>query len=112
MAKPVNCMQAKACKNSCGCIELFRALLLKELNINKIIILKRASSSNAYSVTSALRELSTLYGVPLSTLKQSATSLKGLGLIKYGTTTEPKELRATRAGIHALALISDKLVNK
>jgi RIO-like serine/threonine protein kinase len=102
-------MQAGACDGSRSCVGLFRALLLKELNKNKIIILRRASGTYKSSVTSALRELSNTYGIPLSTLKQSACSLKNLGLIEYGTAEEPKELTITKTGINALKLMATEL---
>ena len=109
MATQNKCMQAGACKGSSSCIGLFRALLFKELNKNKIIILRRASSIYKSSITSALRELSDNYGIPLSTLKHAASSLKNLRLIEYGTAAEPKELTITKAGIDALMLIATEL---
>ncbi len=98
--------QAVACTISYSGIGVFRNLLLRELNSNKVLILRHASNCYGASVTSTLRSIGNARGIPLSTLKQAANSLKDLGLIEYGSATEPKGLSVTKAGIEALELMA------
>lgn len=98
--------QDGTCKVSSCSVNLLKLLLLRELNDNKIAVLRYALNCYHTSVTSVLRQMNEVHGIPISTLKQAAGSLKELGLIDYGTAAEPKELTLTNAGAEALKLMT------
>jgi len=65
-------------------VEDLRRLLLRTLNDKQLLILTRISS-NRYSLTSLLKNLSNETGIPLSTLKLNSRILRELNLISYGS---------------------------
>ncbi len=58
-----------------------RPLLLRSLNRNQLVILRRLALNSDRSLTSTLIELSKERKIPLSTLKLNARILRDLGLI-------------------------------
>ena len=84
--------------------EDLRKVLLRALNKNQILILEHVDD-NSQSITFALKRLSDMFGVPLSTLKLNARILKGLGLIDFGNSSDFKKPRITEIGKIVMNLI-------
>lgn len=80
-----------------GHIEVFKALFLKALNNNQLLIMENIEGEDD-SLNSFLRELSDRSDTPLSTLKLNARILKDLELIDYGTRKEPEPVILTVHG--------------
>lgn len=80
-----------------GHVEVFKALFLKALNNNQLLIMENIEGEDD-SLNSFLRELSDRSDTPLSTLKLNARILKDLELIDYGTRKEPEPVILTEHG--------------
>ena len=74
-----------------------RAVLQKALTDKHLLILREASLSPNL-ITPLLYRISDESGIPLSTLKSSTKSLRELGLITYGTQSDPVVAEPTPAG--------------
>ena len=87
-------------------IEVFKALFLKALNNNQLLILENIEGEDG-SLNSFLRELSDSSDTPLSTLKLNARILKDLELIDYGTKDEPEPVVLTEHGEMILDILEE-----
>jgi hypothetical protein len=85
-------------------VEDLRRLLLRTLNDNQLLILKRISS-NRRSLTSILKSLSNETGIPLSTLKLNARILRELNLISYGSIRDTRLAEIEPLGYMVIRLI-------
>lgn len=84
--------------------EVIRKLILRALNENQRLIL-RSINGRHRSLNSLLEELSRRENRPLSTLKLNARILKELGLIDYGTKSNPRPVRLTEHGMLVLSIL-------
>ena len=86
--------------------EGLRRLLLRSINDNQRLILTHVAQSTG-RITPFLQELSSIYGIPLSTLKFNAKILKDLNLITYPTASMQKEVELSKLGQLVLSIIEE-----
>lgn len=79
-------------------------MVRRAINRNKHLILRRISCANGSSISSILTELSRSTGIPLSTLKLNARTLRDMGLIAY----ENGRTAITEAGSLVLRLLESE----
>lgn len=56
----------------------------------RLLIISKIASRRGRSITSVLRELSIVHGIPISTLKLNAAKLRELGIIDFGSKGEER----------------------
>ena len=56
----------------------------------RLLIISKLASCRGRSITSVLRELSIVHGIPISTLKLNAAKLRELGIIDFGSRDEER----------------------
>ncbi len=79
MATQTGRVQVSTCKASGGSADILRLLLLRELNYNKVVVLRYALNCCNASVTSVLREMNEEHGISPSTLNAgTAIYVRGL----------------------------------
>jgi hypothetical protein len=83
-----------------------RRLLLRSINDNQRLILTHVEQSTG-RITPFLQELSSIYGIPLSTLKFNAKILKDLNLITYPTASMRNEVEVSKLGQLVLSIIDE-----
>jgi hypothetical protein len=86
--------------------EGLKRLLLRAINDNQHLILTHIEQSTG-RITPILQELSSIYGIPLSTLKFNAKILKDLNLITYPTASMQKEVELSKLGQLVLSIIEE-----
>ncbi|MFO7793154.1 MAG: hypothetical protein R6W73_09310 [Candidatus Saliniplasma sp.] len=85
-------------------LKVLKELFSRALNSNQIFLLEHIDGDNE-SLNSVLRELSGEHNKPLSTLKLNARILKDLGLLSYGTKSDPEPVDLTCHGEFVLKMI-------
>lgn len=84
--------------------DAFMKVVRRAINRNKHLILRRVSCANGSSLSSILMELSRSTGIPLSTLKLNARTLRDMGLITY----QNGRTAITEAGAFILHLLESE----
>jgi DNA-binding MarR family transcriptional regulator len=90
-----------------GDIASLKKVFSKAVTENQLLILAEAQSGSA-NITRLLVNLSEGAGIPLSTLKSSAKSLKEMGLIRYGGKNNNGPAETTLPGNLLLQILNDR----
>ena len=86
-----------------------RRILLRTLNDNQLMILSRIAVMSR-SLTSIVRELNALQGIPLSTLKLNARILREYNLISYGDKCRGANAEILPLGRFILKLVEEEQI--
>ena len=92
---------------SMGGVDGLRNLILRTLNDNQLLVLNKISEKDQ-TLTSLLKQISTEYEIPLSTLKLNARILRELNLISYGNIHVKRTAQLESLGKFILRLLLDE----